>query len=162
MRIAGIEFPQPLLDALHDRRLVVFAGAGVSMGPPANLPDFDELAHQISEGAGQARRESEPVDEFLRRLKDAGTDVHRLAAIFLTSGDPGPSTRHHNLLRLYARPEDVRIVTTNFDLLFEQAADAVFDQRPRVFEAPALPLGNDFQGIVHIHGSINEPLRMVL
>ena len=162
MRIAGIEFPQPLLDALHDRRLVVFAGAGVSMGPPANLPDFDELAHQISEGTGQARRESEPVDEFLRRLKDAGTDVHRLAALFLTSGDPGPSTRHHNLLRLYVRPEDVRIVTTNFDLLFEQAADAVFDQRPRVFEAPALPLGNDFQGIVHIHGSINEPTRMVL
>ena len=88
MRIAGIEFPQPLLDALHDRRLVVFAGAGVSMGPPANLPDFDELAHQISEGTGQARRESEPVDEFLRRLKDAGTDVHRLAALFLTKPKP--------------------------------------------------------------------------
>ena len=155
-------FRNPCSTPCTTRRLVVFAGAGVSRGPPANLPNFDELAYQIAEGTGQTQRASETVDQFLGRLKDAGTDVHRLAAQSLTNGDPGPSTRHQNLLRLYARPEDVRIVTTNFDLLFEQAADAVFDQIPRIFEAPALPLGNDFQGIVHIHGSINEPARMVL
>ena len=162
MRISGIDFPEPLLNAMRDGRLVVFAGAGVSMGPPANLPDFEELARQIADGTGRAQKGSETVDQFLRRLKSAGTDVHRLAAQFLQSGDPGPSTRHNYLLQLYARPEDVRIVTTNFDLLFEQAADAVFDQLPKVFEAPVLPLGHDFQGIVHIHGSVNEPTRMVL
>ena len=33
MRIGGVEFPKPLLNALRDGRLVVFAGADVSMGP---------------------------------------------------------------------------------------------------------------------------------
>ena len=40
MRIGGVDFPEPLLNALRDGRLVVFAGAGVSMGPPACLPGF--------------------------------------------------------------------------------------------------------------------------
>ena len=40
MRIAGIDFPVPLLNALRDGELVVFAGAGVSMGEPASLPSF--------------------------------------------------------------------------------------------------------------------------
>ena len=31
MRIGGVDFPEPLLNALRDGRLVVFAG--VSMGP---------------------------------------------------------------------------------------------------------------------------------
>ena len=39
MKIAGVDFPEPLLAALRDGRLVVFAGAGVSMGLPAGLPD---------------------------------------------------------------------------------------------------------------------------
>lgn len=44
MRIQGVDFPQPLLDALREERLVVFAGAGVSMGGRANLPSFSGLA----------------------------------------------------------------------------------------------------------------------
>ena len=48
MRMAGTEYPEPLLDALRDGRLVIFAGAGVSMGPPANLPGFRELARQVT------------------------------------------------------------------------------------------------------------------
>ena len=31
MKIAGIDFPKRLVDALRDDTLVVFAGAGVSM-----------------------------------------------------------------------------------------------------------------------------------
>ena len=31
MRIGGVDFPEPLLNALRDRWLVVFAGAGVSI-----------------------------------------------------------------------------------------------------------------------------------
>ena len=32
MNIKGVDFPPALLDALRDGKLVVFAGAGVSMG----------------------------------------------------------------------------------------------------------------------------------
>ena len=61
MRIGGADFPEPLLNALHDGPLVVFAGADVSMGPPANLPDFPELAHQVAEGTGLSICEYEAV-----------------------------------------------------------------------------------------------------
>ena len=38
----NIDFPKPLLNALRDGELVVFAGAGVSMGEPACLPNFED------------------------------------------------------------------------------------------------------------------------
>ena len=44
MRIGGADFLETLLNALRDGRLVVFAGAGISMGPPANLLGFPDLA----------------------------------------------------------------------------------------------------------------------
>ena len=40
MRCGQIDFPDELLHAIRDGRFVVFAGAGVSMGDPANLPSF--------------------------------------------------------------------------------------------------------------------------
>ena len=52
--------------------------------------------------------------------------------------------------------------TTNFDLLFEQAAEDVFGVVPEVFRAPALPQGRSFKGIVHLHGEVNHPDEMVL
>jgi hypothetical protein len=72
MRIGGVDFPEPLLNALRERQLVVFAGAGVSMGPPANMPGFRELARQVAEGTGLFIGEDEPEDRFLGRVKEAG------------------------------------------------------------------------------------------
>ena len=71
---------------------------------------------------------------------------------------------HFNLLRLFTRDKGVRFVTTNFDELFEQVADTehLFDANPEVFHAPALPLGHDFSGIVHVHGAVSRPHEMVL
>ena len=56
----------------------------------------------------------------------------------------------------------MRVVTTNFDLLFEKAAGDEFTRRPEVFRAPALPLGTEFDGIVHLHGSVKRPNQMTL
>ena len=162
MLISGIDFPVPLLTALRDRRLVVFAGAGVSMGHPAGLPGFRDLARQIAAGTTLTIGDNEAEDQFLSRLKAAGPDVHQRAAQLLQS-DGVPSTElHRNLLRLYSKPEDVRIVTTNFDPLFEQAADGLFNTAPRVFYAPALPVGRRFRGIAHVHGAVHVPAEMVL
>ena len=73
-----------------------------------------------------------------------------------------PTKLHEDLLRLYPKTGKIRLVTTNFDLLFEQAADIVCDASPEVFRAPALPLGNEFEGIVHVHGSVSVCQQMVL
>ena len=162
MKLGDIYFPEPLLDALRNDRLVVFAGAGVSMGEPANLPDFKSLAETIAEGTGKTLKANEPEDRFLGELKHSGVNVHKRAAEELCRTDPKPTQLHRDLLRLFSRPESVRIVTTNFDLLFEQATGEVFDLSPEVFRAPALPLGNKFRGIVHVHGSVDRPEEMIL
>ncbi len=157
-----IRFPESVKSALRDGRLVVFAGAGVSMGEPARLPGFESLARTIARGTGESRKENEPVDRFLGRLKHKGTKVHELAAKALSREDLAPTTLHRDLLRLYSDASRLRIVTTNFDLLFEQAAADLFDTAPDALRAPALPLGHDFNGIVHVHGAVSQPQDTVL
>ena len=69
MKIVDIDFPDPLRAALRDGKLVVFAGAGVSMGEPSRLPNFPDLAREVAVGTGQTLQNSEPVDRFLGRLQ---------------------------------------------------------------------------------------------
>ena len=162
MKLPGIDFPEPLLTALRDAKLVVFAGAGVSMGEPARLPDFKKLATAIAQDTGEAPQDNEPVDRFLGRLKHQGVDVHSRAAQALSRHNPQPTELHRDLLRLCSAAGQVRVVTTNFDRLFEPAGEDVLDSIPEVFRAPALPLGNDFRGIVHVHREVSHPGGMVL
>ena len=152
MRISGVDFPEPLLDALRNGRLVIFAGAGVSMAPPANLPNFRRLADQVAMGTGLSIGNDETEDRFLGRLEDRGTDVHQRAANILQGGSPEPTQLHLNLVRFYGAPEDARIVTTNFDDLFAQASIVHFASLPAMYQAPTLPPGNRFRGLVHLHG----------
>ena len=166
MRINGIDFPQQILNALRDSKLVVFAGAGVSTGVPAKLPLFEELAQAIAYGTGQSLKCDEPVDQFLGRLQRNDVDVSSIAATTLRKNClgqvPEPTHLHRDLLRLYPRSESPLIVTTNFDLLFEKATIDMFDAEPEVYRAPALPLGRKFEGIVHVHGALDHPRDMIL
>ena len=67
MTVSNIRFPEPLRSALRDGELVVFAGAGVSMGSPACLPDFTTLADSIAKGSGETRWDS---PRFVRGVFD--------------------------------------------------------------------------------------------
>ena len=40
MNINNIDFPNHIIDAIRNDKLVVFAGAGVSRGKPTSLPDL--------------------------------------------------------------------------------------------------------------------------
>ena len=162
MKVSDVEFPDSLLSALRDGSLVVFAGAGVSMGEPSGLPDFKSLAKEIARGTGQDLDEGESEDRFLGKLHDQGKRVHELAAKTLVDGHPQPTRLHTDLLRLYPAQQSVRLVTTNFDMLFERAAEEVFGTKPEIFRAPALPLGSKFKGIVHVHGAVDRADEMVL
>lgn len=160
MKFGSIDIPQHLLDALKNGNLVVFAGAGVSMGEPANLPDFWELASYIADGTGKTP--DEPFDRFLGKLQHSGVDVHSRAAARLNRVDLELTELHRDLLKLFPSPEKLRLVTTNFDLLFEKAAESLNELPTEIFRAPALPLGRVFCGIVHLHGAVNRAQEMVL
>ena len=151
---SDIRFPEPLRSALRDGELVVFAGAGVSKGSPAFLPDFRTLADSIAKGSGETRLDGETDDAFLGRLHNAGVRVHDKAARLIQTNRygsvPSPTGLHRDLVRLYPETDKVRIVTTNFDLLFDAAARDLFTKKPDLFKSPALPLGREFYGIVHV------------
>ena len=109
MRIAKIDFPKSLLNALRDDKLVVFAGAGVSKGAPACLPLFAELADMIAQGTGEALQKREPIDRFHGRLQNAGVNVHVRAEEALSCEDREATELHHNLLRIYSDAAQVRM-----------------------------------------------------
>ena len=136
------------------------------MGKPASLPSFKKLAMAIAQGTGEELKEHEPEDRFLGRLKHKGVEVHKIAVEELKKncyGEiPKPTDLHRDLLKLYPESMAPRIVTTNFDTLFEQAGECLFVSQADVFTSPALPQGGHFAGIVHVHGMLSRPQDMVL
>src|SRR5262245_27273879 len=159
-----VNIPEELIAAHQDGRLVIFAGAGVSMGPPADLPGFDRLADMIAQGT-KPRLKSEPVDTYLGRLEDRGKGVkiQQLARSLLTpKGSRGPTVLHRAIVRLFGGHENLRIVTTNFDPHFTTVVRSELGSDVDVFNAPALPLGSDFSGLVYLHGSVTRKERLIL
>ena len=164
MRIGGIDLPEPLLTAHKEAKLVVFAGAGVSIPPPSNYPNFASLANQVADGR-LTLGTGEPIDRFLGRLCDLEVKVHSLVSQILTNPDSKPNGLHFDLLRIFKSPDTLRLVTTNFDLHFSTASLQVFKGSDRCENhyAPGLPLGHSFAGIVYLHGAVAKPPeRLVL
>ena len=162
MHFGCVDLPNELVESRKAGNLVVFAGAGVSIPSPSNLPDFRELAIELAQGTTTLEKD-EPLDRFLGRL-EPGLRIHEHTRDRLSRPESKPNPLHFNLLKLFGRGSAVRLVTTNFDNHFSTAADEIWkSERPEFFAAPALPLGGDFLGLVHLHGSvIRDPARMVL
>ena len=151
MIFSEVRLPDKVGVALEEGRLVIFAGAGISIPPPSNLPSFNGLARQIT------GRISIPVGKEEYELGNAhrtGTDVHSAAGRILYHERTHPTELHKQILGLFGTVDQVRIVTTNFDNHFSSAARILFG-RGKVVEycGPALPLGDNFSGIVYLHGS---------
>ena len=132
------------------------------MGKPSDLPSFEKLACDIALGTGIPHEPKEPIDRYLGRLHHRKVAVHERAAKLLSPEESAPNELHRDLLRLFQTAERIRLVTTNFDLHFETAAKALFGVDPAVYRAPALPLGYDFSGIVHVHGALPRARELVL
>ncbi|MFZ0543343.1 MAG: hypothetical protein WA416_05770 [Candidatus Sulfotelmatobacter sp.] len=47
MRLHDVDLPQAVIDAQKRGELVLFAGAGVSIDPPSNYPNFLDLATEL-------------------------------------------------------------------------------------------------------------------
>src|SRR5438552_1198565 len=162
MLIKGIDFPEELLRAQAAGDLVVFAGAGVSMPAPSSLPSFSGLAAQIGSASGLEKEENEPEDRYLGRLKNARVNVHEFAARILVNDQSKPHALHRYLLQLFPTSDKVRLVTTNFDIHFSTTAEELYQDNIEIFYGPSLSLGDDFAGLVNLHGSVaRDPRRCV-
>ena len=155
MQIGPLDIPNEVLTALEENRLVIFAGAGVSIPPPANLPSFRNLVEEIV-GKPLSPDEEGQMDRVLGRAKEREVPVHRLAAERLSQSASHFNSLHENLVALFGSAAAVRIVTTNFDRHFEGAIEV----RPglsgvEIYTAPALPVGSSFTGLVHLHGVLS-------
>ena len=161
----SVSIPVELERARVADELVVFAGAGVSMGPPANQPSFKGLAKEIGEAAQPlTSADEQALDRYLGRLERSGVLVQERARAKLLERSGGHNPLHEHLLGIFSETTRVRLITTNFDTHFSASAKAVFGSaRLPHYVGPALPPGSQFQGIAQLHGSLDQPQdRLVL
>lgn len=157
MWITGdVDLPFELLEAHTEGRLVLFIGAGASMGTPSNLPSFEELARQIAEAAHVPFDEDVALDLFLG-LMPLDFKTHAQAQRIITHPDSTFNATHSALVKLASALGVPRIVTTNFDDHLATASTSAHLPSGDVWVGPALPLGDNFSGIVHLHGSVLRP-----
>lgn len=172
----GPSIPDELLTARDQDRVVFFCGAGVSRAK-ANLPDFFGLARQVTRTLGvpadapamkllaeaEATRNRPdtggliPADRIfglLERDFSPPQVIHRAVAQTLTPQNNPDLSAHKTLLRLATtRHGAIRLVTTNFDRLFDASQPELQTYHPP--KLPDLSREEDFNGVIYLHGKIN-------
>lgn len=170
----GVDIPDELLWAQDEGRVVFFCGAGVSRAK-ANLPDFDGLTSMVLDGLGAAANDdARKLFELASAAKSSGgidglsiadqvfqklrrnfmdADIGAKVAECLKPIDNVDLCAHQTLLRLAKlKTGETRIVTTNFDRLFEQCNGKLASvTRSRL---PHLAFNKADWGIVHLHGCV--------
>lgn len=170
----GPSIPDELLIARDQGRVVFFCGAGVSRAK-AGLPDFFGLAEKVTNKLGvtadspalkildEARRiESRTgvaglisADRIFGLLeRDFLTrDIQAAVASALKPDGSSDLSAHNTLLDLATTREGiVRLVTTNFDRLFEDCGRNLPSWHPPRLPDPSR--AEDMHGIVYLHGKV--------
>lgn len=123
MLINDIEYPEELIEAIRNNNLVIFAGAGVSMGEPTNLPSFTKLSEKIASLTHIYKSNGEVEEQYLGRVKTCGHNVQKSVCEMLNEKNLKPNRYHKTLIELFPG-NNIRIVTTNYDLMFEKSLKA--------------------------------------
>lgn len=167
----GPDIPDALLQAHEEGRVVFFCGAGISY--PAGLPGFKGLVDAIYRLVGTAPDAIEQ-DAYSRGQFDATLDLleRRLPgqrqglamrkalakALQPRLRRKGATDTHGALLQLArSREGALRLVTTNFDRVFEQVGKR--NRQPiSAFAAPMLPIPKNsrWNGLVYLHGLLPD------
>jgi len=165
-----VDIPTELIRAQEEERLVVFAGAGVSMASPSNIPGFVDLAKAVAKRCGQKyyvkQQRVQPPDVFLGSLnsKNGGQGVHEIVKQIMSKETSRPSQLHNLIPLLFKSTRDLKIVTTNYDAHFLTVLKNYGERYGGfdIFRAPALPRGDDFRGIVYLHGNVEQDSRWLV
>lgn len=149
----GPDVPEKLIREHEEGNVVFFCGAGISI--PSGMPSFCSLVEKLCEEFGEEFT-SDPLDQILDRLehtkaKNFRPSLHK----FLKIKRNAAVDTHVALTKLATNSQDntVRLVTTNFDHLFEKAYKTL-DRKHKFYAAPLLPLPkkSKWDGIVYLHG----------
>ena len=169
----GPSLPVRLMNELDGGSVVFFCGAGISMGPESDLPDFGGLAKHVyhhhrlepdvverealdwdERAAADRRRPSyDKAFELLERPTRVGAQALRRSVIDRLSMPPaGQLVTHEALIDLSRTAQGVRLVTTNFDNRFVEAGleERLVDLSPKL----PVPKRHDWSSLVHLHGRI--------
>jgi hypothetical protein len=167
----GPDIPERLLQAHEDGRVVFFCGAGISY--PARLPSFAGLVEKVY---GALAATPTPVQQAAIKAGQFDTAIGLLEADIVGGREtvrrelagiltPDLSARnatatHEALLTLgKCRNGHTRLITTNFDRLFEEVIAAKSLPIDR-FQAPLLPVPkNRWDGLVYLHGLLSAAPR---
>ena len=179
---SGPDIPDELLLALDEERVVFFCGAGVSQAN-ARLPDFLGLADQVIRSLGVAEdspaakilaeaRDMEErtgvpglisADRVFGLLEREFMPEHIDRAVAralvpdreMDDGNNVDLTAHELLLDLATSQNgQTKLVTTNFDRLFDNCGRDLKAWQPPRLPDPARP--GELSGIVYLHGRANE------
>lgn len=164
MWIREVDIPAVLVNEFRAGNLVLFVGAGASVDPPARLPSFVGLTRQIAVDARQDFDEAElqrHPDVLLGRIEDRAVDVHHIIKTIIGDAASEPNDLHRAIARLAASGSPVRIVTTNYDLHLSAALRDLGATFPE-YRGPAVPMGDDFDGIVYLHGDLTQESRHLI
>jgi hypothetical protein len=168
----GADIPEELITAVRDGRATFLCGAGVSRR--VNLPMFGGLTRDIyarlraspdEEAAEQNAIDKEEYDRALRSLEKRTRlprtqSLVRVAAADLLKAPANVVLPDHLALLQLSRDSDgrSRLLTTNFDTLFEHAARnaGLIDVPSHAgISVPKAGGERDF-GILHLHGRIAD------
>lgn len=167
----GPDIPDALLQAHEEGGVVFFCGAGISY--PAGLPGFGGLVDSIYKKVGTTRTPieaqaftSSQYDATLNLLEDRlpgqrkGLQMRKALADSLKPKlrKKGATETHAALLQLARNREGtLRLVTTNFDRVFERVSKR--ESMPFVpHVAPMLPVPKNsrWDGLVYLHGLLPD------
>ena len=163
----GPDIPERLLQAHEDGQVVFFCGAGISY--PAGLPGFDGLVDRVYDNLAvkpgpeqEAAIKSGRFDTAIGLLEAAIVGgrkaVRKELAKILTPAAPSAPATHEALLTLGKNREGrMRLVTTNFDRLFEKVIESRALNIAR-FQPPLPVPKRRWDGLMYLHGLLSaEP-----
>jgi hypothetical protein len=161
----GPDIPEHLIQAHEDGKVIFFCGAGISY--PAGLKGFAGLVDDIYQ---QLRTTKNSIEAKACAAGQYDSALHQLERRYPGQRDavravlpkvlkpkwrkPGATETHQALLQLGTdRKGILKLVTTNFDHIFERAAKRG-KQKLASYSAPLLPIPKQsrWDGIVYLHG----------
>ncbi|MDX9834376.1 MAG: anti-phage defense-associated sirtuin Dsr1 [Desulfobulbus sp.] len=166
----GPTLPERLLQTHEDGRVVFFCGAGISY--PARLPGFGDLVKQLYAAlaitpnavqraaikAGQFDTAVGLLEEDIVGRRTEAIVRRKLAGILTPDLTARNATATHEALLTLGKDREghTRLITTNFDRLFEKVI-TVNSLAVERFQAPLLPVPkNRWDGLVYLHGLLSK------